>query len=407
MKIASKNLDFSWLSMLFLVLTGGSMLFIFFRKEMLYFAFFLFSTLFFVKNLYKRELIIFLKLISLFLSLLIINFLFASTSQSLQKLFANIVIFTTSIFSAMYYYRDENKKLFIDHLYFVLKLILIHSLITFFIYPFVKSFLFEISNSRYDCFTFLNLFFYLENTHSLSFIGIDFVRNQGIFWEPGVLQIFLNLLLFIISFVKKKKGLIFWITIIAILTTFSTTGLVVMFVQLLLSFGSEVRKNIFFLPFTILSVVLLYNITKKNVSDKLHGSGQYSFQARLIDLVQPFYMVSQNPITGVGLDDEKFIKIRQNPSFSLNLKTIDFTNVNEKGSTNSIMFFLAAAGIPFTLLILLMLYFQNFIIEKRKWFFIFILISLMTEPIMLRPFFLTFVMSGGIYLFNKLRWKIY
>tara|TARA_B100000524_G_C23643383_1_gene367561 strand:- start:282 stop:1505 length:1224 start_codon:yes stop_codon:yes gene_type:complete len=407
MKIASKSLDFSWISMLFLVLTAGSMIFVFFRKEMLYFAFFLFSTLFFIKNLYKRELIIFLKLTILFLSFLIINFLFASTSQSLQKLFANIVIFTTSIFSAMYYYRNENKKLFIDHLYFVLKLILIHSLISFFIYPFVKPFIFEISNSRYDCYTFLNLFFYLKNTHSLSVIGIDFVRNQGIFWEPGVLQIFLNLLLFIIAFIKKKKGLLFWITVLAILTTFSTTGLVVMFIQLLLSFGSEVKKNIFFLPFTILSIFLLYNITKKNVSDKLHGSGQYSFQARLFDLVQPFYMVSQNPMTGVGLDDEKFIKIRQNPSFSLSLKTIDFTNVKEKGSTNSIMFFLAAAGIPFTLLILLMLYFQNFIIEKRKWFFIFIFISLMTEPIMLRPFFLTFVMSGGIYLFNKFRWKIY
>ena len=407
MKIASKSLDFSWISMLFLVLTAGSMIFVFFRKEMLYFAFFLFSTLFFIKNLYKRELIIFLKLTILFLSFLVINFLFASTSQSLQKLFANIVIFTTSIFSAMYYYRKENKKLFIDHLYFVLKLILIHSLISFFIYPFVKPFIFEISNSRYDCYTFLNLFFYLKNTHSLSVIGIDFVRNQGIFWEPGVLQIFLNLLLFIIAFIKKKKGLLFWITVLAILTTFSTTGLVVMFIQLLLSFGSEVKKNIFFLPFTILSIFLLYNITKKNVSDKLHGSGQYSFQARLFDLVQPFYMVSQNPMTGVGLDDEKFIKIRQNPSFSLSLKTIDFTNVKEKGSTNSIMFFLAAAGIPFTLLILLMLYFQNFIIEKRKWFFIFIFISLMTEPIMLRPFFLTFVMSGGIYLFNKFRWKIY
>ncbi len=407
MKIASKSLDFSWISMLFLVLTAGSMIFVFFRKEMLYFAFFLFSTLFFIKNLYKRELIIFLKLTILFLSFLIINFLFASTSQSLQKLFANIVIFTTSIFSAMYYYRNENKKLFIDHLYFVLKLILIHSLISFFIYPLIKPFIFEISNSRYDCYTFLNLFFYLKNTHSLSVVGIDFVRNQGIFWEPGVLQIFLNLLLFIIAFIKKKKGLLFWITVLAILTTFSTTGLVVMFIQLLLSFGSEVKKNIFFLPFTILSIFLLYNITKKNVSDKLHGSGQYSFQARLFDLVQPFYMVSQNPMTGVGLDDEKFIKIRQNPSFSLSLKTIDFTNVKEKGSTNSIMFFLAAAGIPFTLLILLMLYFQNFIIEKRKWFFIFIFISLMTEPIMLRPFFLTFVMSGGIYLFNKFRWKIY
>jgi hypothetical protein len=71
------------------------------------------------------------------------------------------------------------------------------------------------------------------------------------------------------------------------------------------------------------------------------------------------------------------------------------------------MFFLAAAGIPFTLMLLLMLYHQAFILEKRNLFFIFIIISLMTEPIMLRPFFLTFVISGGIGFINKFRWKIY
>ena len=118
-------------------------------------------------------------------------------------------------------------------------------------------------------------------------------------------------------------------------------------------------------------------------------------------------MVAENPMTGVGLDDEQFIKIRQKTNFSLNLQAIDFSNVNDKGSTNSIMFFLAAAGIPFSLILLAMFYFQDFVPEKRKWFFIFVIISLMTEPIMLRPFFLTFVMSGGIYIINKFRWKIY
>ena len=393
--------------MLFLVLTAGSMLFIFFRKEMLYFAFFLFSTLFMVKNLYKRELLILVQLLILFLSLLTINFVFASTSQSTQKLFANIVIFTTSIFSAMYYTREENKKLFIPHLYLVLKIILIHALINFFIYPFTKSLMFEISNSRYDCVTFFNLFFYLKHTHSFSVFGIELVRNQGIFWEPGVLQIFLNLLLFLISFIKKKRGPIFWLTVLAILTTFSTTGLVVMFVQLLISFSSDVRKNILFLPIGILLILSVYYITSVNISEKIHGDSQYSFQARFFDLVQPLYMASEFPITGVGLDDEQFIKTRQKTRFSLNLQLLDFSNVNDKGSTNSIMFFLAAAGIPFTLMILIMLYHQEFVPEKRKWFFIFIVISLMTEPIMLRPFFLTFVMSGGIYIINKFRWKIY
>ena len=121
MKIVLKNIKLSCFPMLFLVLTAGSMLFIFFRKEMLYFAFFLFSTLFLVRNLYKREFLILVQLLTLFICLLIINFIFASTTQSTQKLFANIVIFTTSIFSAMYYTREENNRLFISHLQLVLK----------------------------------------------------------------------------------------------------------------------------------------------------------------------------------------------------------------------------------------------------------------------------------------------
>ena len=66
MIIASKYLKFSWVPMLFLVLTAGSMVFIFFRKEMLYFAFFLFFSLFIIKNLFKRELLIFVQLLILF-----------------------------------------------------------------------------------------------------------------------------------------------------------------------------------------------------------------------------------------------------------------------------------------------------------------------------------------------------
>ena len=65
--------------------------------------------------------------------------------------------------------------------------------------------MYEISNNRYDCYTLFNFFFYLKNTHSFSVLGIEFVRNQGIFWEPGVLQIFLNLLLFINAFIRKKE----------------------------------------------------------------------------------------------------------------------------------------------------------------------------------------------------------
>ena len=407
MKISLKKTFASWLPMLFLLLTGGSLLFVFFRKELLYFIFFLFLTLLSLKHIYKRELINFVEMVGLFVSLLVINFLFADSAQSTQKLLANIIIFSSSILSALYYSREENKTLFVQHLYFILKIILFHSLINFFIYPFVKPFLFELTNNRYDCMSFLNIFFYLQGTHSLSILGVEVVRNQGIFWEPGVLQIFLNLQLFILAFVYNRKGLIFWLTILGVITTFSTTGLVVMFIQLVMSFITEIRKNVIFLPFAFLFIVMLYFITSANISEKISGDGQFSFQVRFFDLVQPLYMAYENPFTGVGLDDEQFTSLRSSTAYSLNLDYVSFSNVNNKGSTNSIMFFLAAAGIPFTILILAMLYQQQFILEKRNWFFIFIIISLMTEPIMLRPFFLTFVMSGGIHLFNKFTWKTY
>ena len=106
-------------------------------------------------------------------------------------------------------------------------------------------------------------------------------------------------------------------------------------------------------------------------------------------------------MTGVGLDDEQFIKTRQKTNFSLNLQSVDFSNVNDKGSTNSIMFFLAAAGIPFTFILLVMLYYQDFVLKSANGFsFYYNIIN--DRAYMLRPFFLTFVMSGGIYIINSL-----
>ena len=70
--------------------------------------------------------------------------------------------------------------------------------------------------------------------------------------------------------------------------------------------------------------LLVYYITSINISENFMVKGQYSFQARFFDLVQPFYMVAENPITGVGLDDEQFIKTRQKTNFSLNYKLLIF-----------------------------------------------------------------------------------
>lgn len=391
-----------WLPMLLLVLSAGSIFFVFFRKELLYLTLIVFGYLFLAKFLYKKTLTTLAMLCVIFFSFLAINYFFANREQSVQKLLANGVIFLSSMFAALYYH--SQKTSYLKHLYFVLKIILFHSILNFLAYPIVKPLLIEISNDRYDCLTFFNVFFYLGDTHLFSVFGFDMSRNQGIFWEPGVLQIVLNLLLFIESFIFKRRGFIFSATILGIISTFSTTGLFVMLIQLFISFFKIVKTKTYLAPLFLIVLGGVFLVAEVNVRDKLSGSGQLSFQARFFDLVQPFQILIDNPLTGVGLDDEQYVEVRQQPKYSLNLGVLDFSN-RSKGSTNSVMFFLAAAGIPFSLLVFYLLYYQQFFFEMRLWFFIFIVISLMTEPLLLRPFFLTFVMSGGIYLISKFTWK--
>ena len=66
------------------------------------------------------------------------------------------------------------------------------------------------------------------------------------------------------------------------------------------------------------------------------------------------------------------------------------------------MFLLAGTGFP-TFLILMYMLFNQQIIQKKRWLWILILmISVMSEPLLLRPFFFMFILSGSISIFHKI-----
>jgi hypothetical protein len=232
------------------------------------------------------------------------------------------------------------------------------------------------------------------------------VRNQGLFWEPGVLQIFLNLLLFIALFVKKFKFWIVSFTTLAILSTFSTTGLIVMMLQFLYYSITIVKKNVFLIPLFAFFILGLYSITSINITDKVLGEGSTSFQVRFFDLVQPILIAADYPLTGIGLDDQQYIEVRSRVDYNFWIESISFDSI-EKGATNSIMFFLATAGFPATIFLLWMIYRQTIIEKKKRLFFILIVFSLMTEPLLLKPFFFIFVISGLVNFLNKFKWKTF
>jgi len=98
----------------------------------------------------------------------------------------------------------------------------------------------------------------------MNLFGIEFCRNQGLFWEPGVLQIYLNLFFFLQAFIFKQNR---WLILIgfAILGTYSTTGILILIGQLLYLFVQRFNQNKLYLPIIFLSFIPIYLVFSINI----------------------------------------------------------------------------------------------------------------------------------------------
>jgi hypothetical protein len=151
-------------------------------------------------------------------------------------------------------------------------------------------------------------------------------------------------------------------------------------------------------------------VLRVNIQDKVQGEKEASFQKRFFDLTQPFFIAIENPLTGIGLDAEQFQKFRK--EFYFTSSTLNYINnqtgvelkvsVIDKGSSNSVMFLLAATGFP-TAILFLYMFFKQQIIKDKKWLWMSImLISVMSEPLLLRHFFFIFIVSGFMSTYQKI-----
>ena len=133
----------------------------------------------------------------------------------------------------------------------------------------------------------------------------------------------------------------------------------------------------------------LYLIFKKKTTGE-----KASFQKRYFDLIQPFFIALENPLTGVGLDLYKFQEYRSEFYINSSSSSIIEENIGldlkmettEQGSSNSFMYILAAMGFPTGLFIIYLFFKQSIIQEKKYIFLIVISLSLFSSPLLLRPF---------------------
>ena len=214
------------------------------------------------------------------------------------------------------------------------------------------------------------------------------------------------MLLYLEGFVFKKNRWILLLVVFTILTTYSTTGILIMFFILFFIFKSSIKKNPLLVFIALLLIFPSYQIVKSNVQDKLDTS---SFQKRYFDLVQTLSITADYPLTGIGLDLEHFTDFRtdyfltdnfresfeQGTSLELKAKSI------EKGSSNSVTFLMAAMGLPSSLFLLYCLFNQTLFNKKKGIFMTIIIISVFSEPLLLRPFFLILIISGMMNFFNR------
>ena len=223
---------------LMLIMSTGGMLFVLHRNiaSVIFFLFlvvvlfivvpFLFGSSF-KKIIFSSSLLSFSSVVLLGL----INYAFAITEQTLNKYLFYLL---TAIISTLILFHFQNNRtfdIFLKRISLGLRIIALHAFLNFIFFFFVKNNLHIISSTYHESETFMNLFFYTPARGVIDIFGLEFCRNQGLFWEPGVLQVFLNMLFFIEAFIIKKSKSILVFTSFLILTTYSTTGLGLLLLQ--------------------------------------------------------------------------------------------------------------------------------------------------------------------------------
>lgn len=218
-------------------------------------------------------------------------------------------------------------------------------------------------------------------------------RNYGIYWEPGMYQIYLNMILiyYLIIEGKIKKSVFI---ILNILTTFSITGYLVcgliIFMFSILNKKGKVKKAIIFLVLLIM-FGLVCPIMLEIWNEKMKTP---SYEVRNNDFHYALKLAYNQCFIGIGLNYEKFR---------------NFYYINEgvsRGNTNGLIAIVLHFGI-----IGIVFYFVGFCcfiknLEKSfsinlKFMLLFIIVSLMNEPIQLHEFTIFILGMGYSYFLNR------
>ncbi len=314
-----------------------------------------------------------------------IKYLFLSELQVIDQYIYRICSILIALLVLLYF--SKNTEYFKKVIYIVLYFIMLHALLSFLAWFLVKNYLTFVPSVKKD--TFFYIFYYLHydveeltDMSTVKFFFVSFLRMSGVFWEPGVLQVYLNILLFISLFIYTNKKIAL-LSIFCILTTWSSTGFVLLSLQLFFHtiHNKERKKSLGALislsAFCLLLIPLIDNITDKFEGD-VHTVG--SSYARLLDTFTALNIIKNNPILGIDIETSVYEKERLKNKADINISNYIYDE-REAKDTNALLSYFVFLGIPLGLLILYGLYNQTLFSKNKLIFYLIISISLLTEPI--------------------------
>lgn len=227
---------------------------------------------------------------------------------------------------------------------------------------------------------YINTFVYAE------MIDVD-RRNLGVFIEPGIFQIYLNLAMLAILLKKDKRfvdKLSVAVLLLTIFSTSSTTGFVASVVVLGISLFSKNRNESVAFNFAKLIVaffcifgLVTSEIFVSNLEEKLYGEKSMSFVHRHNATLADLDITMKNPFFGDGFGN--YQKNLNNSGLIINSSANTFTQLS------------ANAGLPFIFVLAVSFVFfilgfkVNFYSRAAFIFLYFLFFS--TEPFLMCPIF--------------------
>ncbi|WP_411346671.1 O-antigen ligase family protein [Paenibacillus sp. WLX1005] len=205
-------------------------------------------------------------------------------------------------------------------------------------------------------------------------------RNQGIFWEPGAYQVFLNLGILLTLFLNKKVPK--WRLIIltaTLLTTMSTSGYMIcglIFLAYVIRNGKREQMAQMLLSL-LLFIPLVFFIAQSGVVTDKFQDGNASFDRRSLDTSSNLELMVEKPLFGWGFQNNAVLMERY----------------GIPDSSNSLLTFGYQFGLPLLLILMIYYYFQILRpvggVFQALLIFIGLLVVFSTENMLFQPLFIT------------------